>query len=180
MAIKKIGVDKVNGTVCGITFDTEADAKKHLPGAESEDTCDDNWVILDFDHDPEVDYLTSLELNAAGNALVNPFAGKTITEQKTLCEKRENDRKMKKYKQQKKHQVKMLCKEAIETTSWKIERAKDLDAINGNTDALRAVYQERQNLREKSNTMEAELDALTTLEEVYAYNTKEMLKGILY
>ena len=33
MAIKKIGYDKINKTVCGITFDTELQAKTHLPGA---------------------------------------------------------------------------------------------------------------------------------------------------
>tara|TARA_B100001250_G_scaffold175264_1_gene150728 strand:- start:2211 stop:2753 length:543 start_codon:yes stop_codon:yes gene_type:complete len=179
MTIKKVAIDKVNGTVCGITFDTEAEAKLHLPGAAIAEECDDNWVILDFDHDPAVDYLTSLELNASGDALVNPFAGKTIAEQTTLCEKRDADAAINKQRQQQKHKIKMLAKEAIDELKWKIDRAKDLDAINGNTDALRAAYQEREDIRVKSNAMEAELNALTTLAEVTNYNTKEILKGII-
>ena len=173
MAIKKIGYDKINKTVCGITFDTELQAKTHLPGSGAADECDSNWVILDFDHDPTVDYLTALELNADGTALVNPFAGKTIDEQVALVEKRDSDTKIKKLKGQLKHQVKIIAKDKIQELKWKIDRAKDIDALNGNNDALRAAYQSREDIRVKSNAADTAIEALATLDEVYAYDPKK-------
>ena len=62
---------------------------------------------------------------------------------------------------------------------WKESKARDADAIAGNTNALRAYYQEREDVRVKSNAMEAEIEALTTLDEVYAYSPKKILDGIV-
>tara|TARA_B100001996_G_scaffold353368_1_gene314680 strand:+ start:396 stop:941 length:546 start_codon:yes stop_codon:yes gene_type:complete len=179
MAIKKIAYDTYAKATSGFPFDSELEAKTHLAGNGAPDECDDTFKIFEYDFDPAVDYLSSLEMNAAGTALVNPFAGKTIDEQKALVEKRDVDTKIRKYKQQKKHQTKMLAKEAIEELVWKIDRAKDLDVLNGNQNALRAAYQEREDVRVKSNAMEAEIEALTTLSEVYAYSPKKILDGIV-
>tara|TARA_B100001996_G_scaffold304133_1_gene245003 strand:- start:110 stop:646 length:537 start_codon:yes stop_codon:yes gene_type:complete len=176
MAIKKIAYDTKHLASCGITFDTEAAALKHLPdGDGGSDTADSNWKVFDVDHDPATDYLLSYELNAAGDALVNPFAGKTIAEQTSLVVAREFERKTAREKGVKKHQIKILAGETIEGLEWKINRAKDIDAINGNNNALRAVYQEREDIRVKSNAAEAEVDALTTYEEVCAYDPRAYL-----
>ena len=176
MAIKKIAYDTKHLASCGITFDTEAAALKHLPdGDGGTDTADSNWKIFDVDHDPDTDYLLSYELNAAGNALVNPFAGKTIAEQTSLVVARELERKTAREKGTTKHQIKILAGEAIEALEWKINRAKDIDAINGNTNALRAAYQEREDIRVKSNAAEAEVAALTSYDEVCAYDPRAYL-----
>ena len=178
MAIKKIAYDTKHLASCGITFDTEAAALKHLPdGDGGTDTADSNWKVFDVDHDPATDYLLSYELNAAGTALVNPFAGKTIEEQTTLVEQRYENRKIDRQKGIKKHQIKILAKDAINELAWKINRAKDLDAVNGNTNALRAAYQEREDIRVKSNAAEAEVAALTSYEDVYNYDPKAYLSA---
>jgi len=179
MAIKKIAYNTYTKATSGVPFDSELEATTFLPGSGTPEECDPAFKIFEYDFDPEVDYFSSLEPNAAGTALVNPFAGKTIAEQKALVEKRDTDTKIRKYKQQKKHQTKILAKGAIEELKWKIDRAKDLDAINGNQNALRAAYQEREDVRVKSNAMEAEIEALTTLNEVYAYAPKKILDGIM-
>ena len=178
MAIKKIAYDTKHLAVCGITFDSEAAALKYLPDGEGgTDTAADHYKIFDVDYDPSTDYISSYELNAAGTALVNPFAGKTIEEQTTLVEQRYENRKIDRQKGIKKHQIKILAKDAINELAWKINRAKDLDAVNGNTNALRAAYQEREDIRVKSNAAEAEVAALTSYEDVYNYDPKAYLSA---
>jgi len=178
MAIKKIAYDTKHLAVCGITFDSEAAALKHLPdGDGGTDTAGDHYKIFDVDYDPSTDYISSYELNAAGTALVNPFAGKTIAEQTTLVEQRYESRKINSKKGIKKHQIKILAKDAIEALAWKINRAKDIDAVNGNTNALRAVYQEREDIRVKSNAAEAEVAAMTSYNDVCNYDPKAYLSA---
>ena len=178
MAIKKLAYDTTNKLVCGIVFDTEAEALKHLPdGDGGHETAGPEWKIFDVDYDPTTDYISSYELNAAGTALVNPVAGKTIAEQTTYCEQRYTDSIKEKEKHVKKHQVKIWAKEYIEALAWKINRAKDIDAINGNNDALRAAYQERQDIRDKSNAAEAAIDALTTEQEVRDFDPKNWINS---
>tara|TARA_B100000427_G_scaffold319707_1_gene318264 strand:+ start:886 stop:1422 length:537 start_codon:yes stop_codon:yes gene_type:complete len=178
MAIKKIAFDTVHKLACGIVFDTEAEALKHLPdGDGGHETAGPEWKIFDVDYDPSVDYISSYELNAAGTALVNPVAGKTIAEQTKYCEDRYTNSVVEKEKHVKKHQVKIWAGVYIDELAWKINRAKDIDAINGNSDALRAVYQERQDVRDKSNAAEAAIDALTTETAVREYDPKSWINS---
>lgn len=178
MAIKKLAYDTTHKLVCGIVFDTEAEALKHLPdGDGGHETAGPEWKIFDVDYDPTTDYISSYELNAAGTALVNPVAGKTIAEQTKYCEQRYTDSIKEKEKHVKKHQVKIWAKVYIEELVWKINRAKDIDAVNGNNDALRAAYQERQDIRDKSNAAEAAIDALTTEQAVRDFDPKNWINS---
>ena len=178
MAIKKIAFDTKNKLACGVVFDTEADALKHLPDGEGgHETAGPEWKVFDVDYDPSVDYISSYELNAEGTALVNPVAGKTIAEQTAYCEQRYEQYCLNKEKGVKKHQVKIWAKVYIEDLKWKINRAKDIDAINGNNDALRAAYQERQDVRDKSNAAEAAIEALTTEAAVREFDPKDWINS---
>ena len=65
--------------------------------------------------------------------------------------------------------IKMEAARQIEATNWKVERATEVDAATGST-TLVAVYAERAAIRAASNTKEAALKALTTWEDVQAFN----------
>jgi hypothetical protein len=56
----------------------------------------------------------------------------------------------------------------IEATAWKIERATEVDAADGTT-TLATVYAERAAIRAASNAAEAEVNALTTENDLMSY-----------
>ena len=56
----------------------------------------------------------------------------------------------------------------IEATAWKIERATEVDAADG-TNTLATVYAERAAIRAASNAAEAEVNALTTDDDLMSY-----------
>ena len=65
--------------------------------------------------------------------------------------------------------IKVAAAAQIEATNWKVERATEVDAATGSS-TLAAVYAERAAIRAASNTKEAALEALTTWEDVQAFN----------
>ena len=66
--------------------------------------------------------------------------------------------------------IKSKAGHAIEALDWKIQRATELDAING-TNTFADVYADREAIRKWSNDTETSLDSLLTTEEIYAVNT---------
>ena len=68
--------------------------------------------------------------------------------------------------------IKMEAARQIEATNWKVERATEVDAATGST-TLVAVYAERAAIRAASGVKEAALEALTTWEDVKAFNPKD-------
>ena len=57
----------------------------------------------------------------------------------------------------------------IQALNWKVERATEVDAATGST-TLVAVYAERAAIRAASNTKETALDAITTYEDLEAFD----------
>ena len=45
-------------------------------------------------------------------------------------------------------------------TAWKVERAKEVDLLNGNDEAMKALALEKKAIRDKGNAIEAEILAL--------------------
>jgi hypothetical protein len=54
----------------------------------------------------------------------------------------------------------------IAATDWKIDRAKEQDAVNG-TDTLSEVYAEREALRQRSNDIEVAIRSMTDSDSIY-------------
>lgn len=68
--------------------------------------------------------------------------------------------------------IKTAAERQIVATNWKVERATEVDAATGST-TLAAVYVERAAIRTASNAKETALAALTTYEELDAFNPED-------
>lgn len=64
--------------------------------------------------------------------------------------------------------VKTEAGERIAATNWKVDRAKERDALN-NTATLQDVYAEREAIRVASDEAEAAIADLTTLDEIRTF-----------
>lgn len=134
---------------------------------------DDNHLIVEYDYNPEVDYLGSLRLSEDGTSLVNIYAGKSIQEQIDLCTAEQENVDIVSIKEAKITLIKVAARYKIELLDWKVERAKERDLLNGNNDAMLEVSQEREQIRQASNAHEQALLSLTTLEEVESFNPND-------
>ncbi|MGD9663478.1 MAG: hypothetical protein AB7U63_19725 [Porticoccaceae bacterium] len=65
-------------------------------------------------------------------------------------------------------QIKSMVTEQIEALTWRIERAKERDALGASGETLNDVLTERESLRRAGNRIEAEINALSTIDEVNA------------
>ena len=61
----------------------------------------------------------------------------------------------------------------VKDLKWKESKARDADAIAGNTNALRAYYQEREDIRQAGNAAETTLAALTTWDDVQKFDASD-------
>ena len=64
--------------------------------------------------------------------------------------------------------VKSEAGERIAETDWKVDRARERDALNGTT-TLQDVYAEREAIRTASDEAETAITALATMEELQAF-----------
>ena len=64
--------------------------------------------------------------------------------------------------------VKSEAGERIAATDWKVDRARERDALNGTT-TLKDVYAEREAIRTASDEAETAIAALATLDEIQAF-----------
>jgi len=64
--------------------------------------------------------------------------------------------------------VKSEAGERIAETDWKVDRARERDALNGTT-TLQDVYAEREAIRTASDEAETAIAALATLDEIQAF-----------
>lgn len=151
-------------------FDSEPSAKEKEEISDPELYGD--YVLVEYPFDPETEVTTSLVLSADGTTLSNPWAGKTIQEQRDLHEADMVANRVAEFKADRVIQVKMQASMKIETITqpWKIERATEQDLIAGNTDKMRAIALAKQEIRDASNTMEAEVNALSTEAELESYD----------
>ena len=65
-------------------------------------------------------------------------------------------------------QVKTEAGQRIANLNWKVDRARERDALNG-TDTLQEVYAEREAIRTASNETEAAIAELASFDEIRAF-----------
>ena len=65
-------------------------------------------------------------------------------------------------------QVKTEAGQRIANLNWKVDRARERDALNG-TDTLQVVYAEREAIRTASNEAEAAIAELASFDEIRAF-----------
>ena len=146
-------------------YDTEQAAQNNVS------VSDTTYIIVEYEW-KETDYLVSMKLDADG-VLSNKFPGKTIEEQKSLIEIEDAAKRLVEQVAFKTEKIKMDSADYINELKWKLTRARDNDLVNGNSDSMAEVLAEIDSIRSKSNAAEVALNALTTEEEVIAFNVKE-------
>ena len=128
------------------------------------DTSTTSIKVFEGTVDEENDFITNYRLNAAGDGLENPYAGQSKADQLVKFQEDQDKLRAIKVKPIKINEVRTQCRKYIEDefgrSSWKVEKAQEEDLINGNTDAMRALAIEKKAIRDKNNTIEAELAAL--------------------
>ena len=67
------------------------------------------------------------------------------------------------------HRIKTEAAERIADTNWKVERARERDAINGTT-TLQDVYAERELIRQASDEAEAAVGGLESMEKIALFS----------
>lgn len=146
-------------------YDTELAAQNNISPS------DPTYIIVEYEW-KETDYLVSMKLNDDG-VLSNKFPGKTIEEQKSLIEIEDAAKRLADEVAFKTEKIKMDSADYIRELRWKLTRARDNDLVNGNSDSTTEVLAEIDSIRSKSNAAEVALGALTTEEEVIAFDVKE-------
>lgn len=131
-----------------------------------------NRVFEVADFDPTADFASAFKLSDDGNSLVRRFPGKTLEEQAELIAQEKATIHFDICKANKKMLIGDNCSERLKEMKWKKDKATDIDLINGNTNAMTAYYAEREALRVANNNHVAALEALTTQEEVDAFDPK--------
>ena len=147
-------------------YDTEQAAQNNVS------VSDTTYIVVEYEW-KETDYLVSMKLDADGVTLSNKFPGKTIEEQKSLIEIEDAAKRLVEQVAFKTEKIKMDSADYINELKWKLTRARDNDLVNGNSDSMAEVLAEIDSIRSKSNAAEVALNALTTEEEVIAFDVKE-------
>ena len=117
--------------------------------------------------------ILQLHLNCSddGNSLVRKFPGKTLEEQTELIAQEKATIHFDLCKSNKRGLIGDHCNERLKEMKWKKDKATDLDLINGNTNAMAVFYYaEREAIRVANNNHVVALEALTTQEEVDAFD----------
>lgn len=142
------------------------------PGSDLETPDYGDYVVVEYPYDPDSEVTTSLVLSSDGKTLSNPWAGKSIAEQKQLHDDAISATRAAEYKEERRSQIKQQARYKIEQISepWKVERATETDLLNGNNEAMKAIAVAKKGARDESNAREAELDALTDEMEIRNFN----------
>ena len=130
------------------------------------------FLIVEYDWQ-ETDYLPSMTVADDNVTMSNRFPGKTIAEQIALIEEEDDQKRIDIEIKFKTEDIKLYARELLRKMEWKETRARDTDLVNGNNNELTKYFTERNLVRTKSNQAETNLNALTTIEELRAFKTKE-------
>jgi hypothetical protein len=122
------------------------------------------FKVFEQDYNPSEVAMTSLKISEDGNSLVNAYPGKTVEEQKVAFNNDKETERLEGRRVSIRKTIKATCRDLLDTPDfkWKIKKAKETDAFNGNNDALTAVYAERKVIRDKNNELEVKLDNTAT------------------
>ena len=114
--------------------------------------------------DTENDFITNYRLNAAGDGVENPYKSLSKADQLTKFQDDQAKVYAPKYQEHALKMLKMEVKNILEgeysNSSWRHEKATEVDLINGNNDAMKALALEKQAIRDKGNALETEIKAL--------------------
>jgi hypothetical protein len=124
------------------------------------------YKVFEQDYNPSEVAITSLKLSEDGNSLVNAYPGKTVAEQRAVFDADKETERLEELRSTIRRTIKATCRDLLDTPDfkWKIKKAKETDAFNGNSNALTAVYEERKAIRDKNNELETKLDNTSTSE----------------
>jgi len=132
------------------------------------DTADNNRY--EFDYDPNLYFLPTLELR--DGVVVHTMPGLTYQEQETKFNSDKEKEDLEKIKLDNLIVIKNRAKAKIEELSWKLERAKEQDLLEGTSTKTQEILLLRQQIRQASNEHEAKLMAIKTREEMENFDLK--------
>ena len=148
---------------------------------------DASYIVFEGEKiDCENDFITNYRLNAAGDGLENPYKGLSKADQLVKFQDDQAKVYAPKYQEHAVKMLKMEVKGVLEgeygSSSWKVEKAREVDLINGNDDAMKALALEKKGIRDKGNTIEAEIQALdptvaADAKALIAYNVTEKMNS---
>ena len=144
-----------------VTHQLDYDPREGVVDASS----DVDYIVFEGEKiDCENDFITNYRLNAAGDGLENPY--KSLSKADQLAKFQDDQAKVyaPKYQEHALKMIKMEVKNVLEgdysNSSWRHEKATEVDLINGNNDAMKALSLEKQAIRDKGNALETEIKAL--------------------
>ena len=159
-----VGYDKDAKRAFGV-YSTEEEAR-NSGGCREKDL-----LVVEYDWQ-ETDYLPSMTVSDDG-VMSNRFPGKTIDEQRALIEVEDDQKRIDIELKFKTEAIKLYARVRLEEMRWMETRARDTDLVNGNSDAMNAYLAKRNLVRTESNEAEAKLNALTTIEDLRAFQAKD-------
>jgi hypothetical protein len=133
-----------------------------------------DWGVIgpEGDHDLPVDSVLGHRFQLVDGEVVDRYDGVTDDDVREIDAGRVVERQAEELQAARTALVRRVKTEAagrIATLDWKVERARERDALNG-TKTLQEVYAEREVIRRASNEAEAAIAKLASQEEILAFS----------
>jgi hypothetical protein len=133
-----------------------------------------DWGVIgpEGDHDLPVDSTLGHRFQLIDGKVVDRYDGATDDEVREIDAARVVERQAEELQAARTALVRRVKTEAaqrIATLDWKVERARERDALNGSK-TLQDVYAEREVIRQASNKAEAAIAKLASQEEILAFS----------
>ncbi|KIL99108.1 hypothetical protein CCC_01901 [Paramagnetospirillum magnetotacticum MS-1] len=133
-----------------------------------------DWGVIgpEGDHDLPVDSVLGHRFQLVDGEVIDRYDGVTDDEVREIDAERVVARQAEELQAARTALVRRVKTEAagrIATLDWKVERARERDALNG-TKTLQEVYAEREVIRLASNEAEAAIAKLASQEEILAFS----------
>ena len=133
-----------------------------------------DWGVIgpEGDHDLPVDSTLGHRFHLVDGEVIDRYDGVTDDEVREIDAARVVERQAEELQAARTALVRRVKTEAaqrIATLDWKVERARERDALNG-TKTLQEVYAEREVIRRASNEAEAAIAKLASQEEILAFS----------
>ncbi|WP_096701319.1 hypothetical protein [Magnetospirillum sp. 15-1] len=133
-----------------------------------------DWGVIgpEGDHDLPVDSTLGHRFQLVDGKVIDRYDGVTDDEVREIDAARVVERQAGELQAARTALVRRVKTEAaqrIATLDWKVERARERDALNG-TKSLQEVYAEREVIRQASNEAEATIAKLATQDEILSFS----------
>jgi len=131
----------------------------------------DNAAGVEYNYNPEVEFISALVLSEDRKTVTNKYPGKTVEEQKELWQQEIDQEEFSHDLNISVGIIKAQVRSLIEKLRFAELRAKELDAINQNTDNQTILARWRSAVRDANNSHEQLLlSSVTTKEELDQFN----------